>query len=339
MNKSFRSPIPSCPPARETRQIVACLDRSEQAARVMDHAFAIGQAMDAPVTLLQVLETGPEPASRPDPIEWDLRRREARALLDDLARSQTGTAQGTGVQLAEGAVADAIVRFAEGNRENLLVLGMGGGGNGSAGHCIGATLHDVLEHTFHSVLLVPTGAAAPSPGYRRIVVPLDGSPWAESAVPLAVRLARASSAELVLAHVVPSPELTEPRPLEPEDIELRRQVIARNEAAARDYLERLRRQLAMRDIAARVVLRHGENVRRMLARIVATEQADLVILSARGHGSCEHSDVRYGSVASYLMTHAPVPVLVARPQVARAPAEAALIRNPQPTRTAAFGFA
>lgn len=338
MNSTVRSFTPPSQALADTRRVVACVDCSDNSDKVIAHAVAIGQAMAAPVTLLQVLETGPARAARPDPIEWDLRRREALAALDDLARSKACKDQKPGVQIAEGAVADAITRFADGHRENLLVLGIRGD-DGPAGHSIGGTLHDVLEHTFHSVLLVPTEAASPEPGYRRIVVPLDGSPWAESAVPLAVRLARAGGAELVLAHVVPTPELTEPRPLEPEDIELRSRVVARNEAAAREYLERLRRQLAMRDIPARIILKHGDNVRRMLARIVSSEDADLVIISARGHGNCEHADVRYGSVASYLMTHAAVPVLVARTQAARPPAESALICNPQPSRAPVFGFA
>ncbi|MCD4685493.1 MAG: universal stress protein, partial [Anaerolineae bacterium] len=39
------------------------------------------------------------------------------------------------------------------------------------------------------------------PAYQRVVVPLDGSKWSESAIPRAVESARLHSAELVLFHV------------------------------------------------------------------------------------------------------------------------------------------
>ena len=321
----------SDPVVVETRHVVACVDRSEQAAKVVSHAIAIGEALAAPVTVLQVLETGPGAITRHDPVDWDLRRREARALLDDLVRSQPNMANVAGIQLATGPVADAIVRFVDQNRENLLVLGTRGTDE-LGRHCISGTVHDVLEHTPDSFLLVPADAATSPPSYRRIVVPLDGSPWAESAVPLAVRLALAGDAELVLAHVVPTPELTESRPLEATDLELRQRIIERNELAAHDYLERLRRQLRARNVAARILLKRGDNARRTLVRIVSAEDADLVVISARGHGNCRHADVRYGSTASYLMTNAQVPVLVSRPRMPTASAEAALIASPRPMR-------
>ena len=74
---------------------------------------------------------------------------------------------------------------------------------------MGATVHKVLMQTPAPVLLVPVEAPLPAAPYRRVVVPLDGSRWAESVLPLAVRLAKASEAELLLVHVVPTPEMIE----------------------------------------------------------------------------------------------------------------------------------
>lgn len=317
--------------AAGTRHVVACVDRSEQAAGVISHAIAIGGALGAPITVLQVLEAGPESRTRPDPIDCDLRRREARALLGKLVQSLASTTSIVDIQLETGPVADTIARFVDANQENLLVLGKRSADDRGR-NCISGTVHDVLERTPDSVLLIPAYASGSRHGYRRIVVPLDGSPWAESAVPLAVRIALTSGAELVLAHVTPVPELTEPRPLEPSDLELRRRVVERNELVARDYLERLRRQLGAKDVAARIVLKRGDNVRRMLTRIVSAEDADLIVMSARGHGNREHADVRYGSTASYVMTHAPVPVLVSRPRMTIPSAEATLIASQLPNR-------
>jgi K+-sensing histidine kinase KdpD len=81
---------------------------------------------------------------------------------------------------------------------------------------MGATVHKVLMQTPAGPARTGRGPASGAP-YRRVVVPLDGSRWAESVLPLAVRLAKASEAELLLVHVVPTPEMIEARPLEVED--------------------------------------------------------------------------------------------------------------------------
>jgi nucleotide-binding universal stress UspA family protein len=314
IRNAFFSAQPAAKPAGP-RYVIACIDCSEHAAKVISHAYAIGDALDAPVTLLQVLEVKQAQAFRPDPIEWDLCRREARSSLRHLAECAEPKPEAADIQLVEGQIADEIIRFTKGHRDNLLVLGTQGE-HGADRQCIGGTVHSVLDRATDSILLVPVTATAEAPSYERIAVPLDGSCWAESVMPLAVRAARAANAELVLVHVVPAPELTAPRPFEPEDLELRRRVIERNELTARDYLDRLRRQLSAQGLRVRVVLKHGDNVRTTLGQIVAAEGADLVIMSARGQGGSHPTDVRYGNVTSYLMTHAMIPVLIARPQAA-----------------------
>ena len=314
ISRAFFPTQPAVKPAGP-RHVIACIDCSEHAAKVISHAYAIGDALSAPVTLLQVLESNQAQVIRPDPIEWDLRRREARSSLRHLAECSESKLETADIQLAEGQIADEIIRFTNGHQDNLLVLGTHGE-HGSDRQCIGGTVHSVLDRATNSILLVPVTATAEAPSYERIAVPLDGSCWAESVMPQAVNAARAMNAELVLVHVVPAPELTAPRPLEPEDLELRRRVIERNELTAREYLDRLRRQLTAQGLRVRVVLKHGDNVRATLGQIIAAEGADLVIMSGRGQGSSHPTDVRYGNVTSYLMTHAMIPVLIARPHTA-----------------------
>ncbi|MBT2188356.1 universal stress protein [Sphingobium nicotianae] len=296
-------------------QVVACLDRSENSAGIVPHAFAIARALDIPVTLLQVLDSPQGLDMRPDPLEWDLRRHEARLSLGQLAAAPGASGAIAQVKLAEGATADEICRLAQAQPDSLLVLGTHGE-NGAGHRGIGGTTHHVLDRAPGSILLVPPAAAgAASCNYRRILVPVDGSKWAESVLPLAVRLAKSAHAELVLAHIVPTPELTEIRPLEPIDLELQRHVIERNEQAGRAYLEHMRAYIAETDLKVRVISLRADDVRAALASLIRSEGADIVVLSARGHGGRHHADIPYGSVASYLMTHCPVPMLIARPSL------------------------
>jgi nucleotide-binding universal stress UspA family protein len=57
----------------------------------------------------------------------------------------------------------------------------------------------------------------------------------------------------------------------------------------------------------------GDDIRSSLTKFVDSEHVDLVVLSSRGHGCRRVSDVPYGNVARYLITHSPSPVLIVRP--------------------------
>jgi nucleotide-binding universal stress UspA family protein len=123
---------------------------------------------------------------------------------------------------------------------------------------------------------------------------------------LAVRIAKAHGAELVLAHIVPVPELTETGPLDQEDIDLRDRLAARNERVARDYLDRLRMRLAASGVSTKVVMKHGD-VRGNLSHLIA-KSADLVVLSAKGRAA--RADAPFGRVTAHLMSNVATPLLI-----------------------------
>lgn len=310
------APIPITEASRERFDVIACVGRSPEADFIVPHALAIGRALGAPVTLFQVLEGQPARDRRPDPIEWDLRRHEARRILGGLA-TVGGTANAcASIALAEGRPVDEICRYANGKAECLIILGRSAGEGGDP-RGVGSTVHNLAGRAPGSILLVPSGVDAdPTPRYQRVLVPVDGSPWAESVLPLAVRLAKANGAELILTHVVPAPELTETGPLEPEDIQLRARVVERNERTALAYLARVKAYLADKGVRVRTLTRRGDDVRATLNSLISSEAADLVVLSARGHGGRHHVDQRYGSVSAYLMAQSPVPLLIVRPSEA-----------------------
>lgn len=306
------SPI-ATPEAQSAFNIIACVGRSPNSDFVVPHALAVGKALTAPVTLLQILDAQPGRDARPDPIEWDLRRHEARRLLGGLAGTGSSSACAD-IALAEGRTAEEICRYANGKAECVLILGRGLEEGGDSRR-VGSTVHNVAGRAPGSILLVPNDIHAdPSPHYRRILVPVDGSHWAESVLPLAARLAKANDAELILVHVVPTPELTEIGPLEPEDIQLRARVIERNERIAQRYLARVKAYLVDTGVRVRASLRRSDDVRTSLLGLIGDEHADLVVLSARGQGGQHHVELRYGSVSGYLMAQSPVPVLIVRPQ-------------------------
>ncbi|AEG48592.1 MULTISPECIES: universal stress protein [Sphingomonadaceae] len=293
----------------KTSGVVACIDCTDRNAWIYPHALALASTLDVPVTLLQVLDRDASPDARPDPIECNLRRREAMRVLDRCAATIEPSSSQTTIELAEGPAAEEICRYVRECDEGMVVLGRRG--RKEAGRDgVGGTVHKVLSQAPGPVLLVPVEAPVPGSAYRRIVVPLDGSRWAESVLPLAVRLAKAADAELLLVHVVPTPEMIQARPLETEDETLRENLIERNEQAARSYLDRTRSNLSAMGLRARAIVIRGGDVRDTLCALIDREAADLAVMSARGHGHQHVRDVPYGTVASYLMAHCSVPMLV-----------------------------
>lgn len=254
-------PLPSQPHMHASDPgIVACIDCADRNAWIYPHAAALADALDCPVTLLQVLNAEASPDVRPDPIEWNLRRREALRTLGRYATAAQAPAPDTTIELAEGQTAEEICRFIGERSDNLIVLGRRGRKElGKIG--IGGTAQKILAHAPSPILLVPVEAQAPDGSYQRILVPLDGSRWAESVLPLAARIARAANAEILLVHVVPAPEMIEARPLEMEDKQLRQSLIERNEQAACSYLQRVKSNLTATGLRVRTPSTRAEDVR------------------------------------------------------------------------------
>jgi nucleotide-binding universal stress UspA family protein len=312
--------------------VAACVDGSELGERVIPHSLAIARALGVPVTLLRVLESQASGAALPDPLEWDIRRRESRDYVARLAREGESAEVPIGAEVIEGQAAEEICVWTRQHRVGLIVLSTHGA-RGQTEWSLASTARKLVEGAPRSVLLVP--AAAPAQArvarYRRLLVPVDGSQRAESVIPLAERIAASQGAELLLAHVVPVPELMEIGPLDAEALELRTRLVRRNERVANEYLDRLRGQLAGSQTSVRALVLHGGDARSRLARLIADEPVDLVVLSA--HGRSARADVPLGSVAAHLVAHAAAPLLIVRRRPAAAmrrvaPADRESVRLP-----------
>jgi nucleotide-binding universal stress UspA family protein len=289
-------------PSKPIQPVVACLDGSESSHKIVSHAAVIARALKRPLTLLRVLEVPRNGDIRPDPVEWDIERRRVREQIGRLVDGQDIEAI-----IVEGRPAEQIGIWVRRQEPRLVAIGTNGESSLDGG--LGDTARRLVEEVSGAMLLVPpTAPPAPEAGYRRVLVPLDGSCRAESVLPLAASLARQEEAELILVHVVPLAELTEIGPLSDEDLAMRDRIAERNERVARRYLDRLRAQLADQGVAARIFILRGNDIREALVRLMAEETADLVVLSAQGRTG--RNDVACGSVASYLVSHAAGPLLL-----------------------------
>jgi nucleotide-binding universal stress UspA family protein len=300
--------------AASIREVLACLDGSELGSGLVPHAHQITQALGARLTLLHVLEAEPSTVPDPipaDPLDWGIRRRAAREHLSKaLARLGVPDVR-IRSELVQGRPAEQICRWAESHDVDLTVL-CSHGQHGLTEWGLASTARKLIERIPGSFLLVPADVAsrAETKRYRRILVPLDASPRAESVLPIAMRIAENQDAELILVHVVPTPEVVRAGLLDAEASELEHRVLEHNRRAARVYLDRLRSRISQSGARVRGVVVEEGGVRARLDHVIREQEADLVVMSA--HGRAGRTDSACGCVTEFALSHASVPILVLR---------------------------
>lgn len=143
--------------------------------------------------------------------------------------------------------------------------------------------------------------------FQRIIVPLDGSPRAERALPVAARLARASGGTVVLLRVVGAPTAFAPVPA-PYPGTLRA-IIDTDLAGARTYLEALTGRGGLSDVHTEVEVIEGPAAARILW-MARAQHIDLIVQCSHGYTGFKRWAL--GSVAEKVARYAPVPVLLLR---------------------------
>jgi nucleotide-binding universal stress UspA family protein len=287
--------------------IVVPLDGSKLAECVLPHVTSVALASHKPVTLLHVVAPD-EAGASVDPLQWRLRKMEREAYLEEVrARLQDANVPAQAV-IVEGAAAKQITDYAHAQGRSLLVLSSHGR-SGLGRWNVSGVVEKVIQEIRTSLLLVrayqQAGDEAPTPGYRRIMVPLDGSKRAECTLPLAESLARHWDAELLLTHVVRQPHLFQMAPLSADDKALLGRVVARHRTEAAGYFDRLQARLPVR---ARVHLAVEDDVIIAFNDIVRHEGVDLILFSAHGHGCSRFQ--RYGSLVSCYILYGSAPILI-----------------------------
>lgn len=288
--------------------VLAYIDGSASTQKLVPHAMAIAEALNASLTLLHVLDLPMRSDGPVDPVEWRIWRQEARSRVKQIARAGGERSSKLDIEIAEGSPVDQICRCVRELEAGIVVVGTNADEN-AAGCELGETARKLIDRCRGALLLIPPAVAqASAVRYRRLLVPLDGSRMAESVLPLAVRLARTADAELILVHITPAPELTETGPLEAEDYKLRQQVIERNERVARKYIDQIRARLGCSKLAVRSLVVSNGDVRSSLLQLLADERVDLLVMSA--HGQSSRQDAACGSIAGYMISHAHTPLLL-----------------------------
>ena len=153
--------------------------------------------------------------------------------------------------------------------------------------------------------------AAPPIRIRSVLVPLDGSPFAEQALPWAAAIAGAARARLRLTLVHQSPS---PPPLDAATGRLYTRIELSLRKVQREYLAK---------VADEVRREHGVQVAKVtlqgnpapaLARYVGEMDPEIVVMTTHGAGGIRRAWL--GSVADQLVRSLEIPMLIIRPREA-----------------------
>jgi nucleotide-binding universal stress UspA family protein len=137
--------------------------------------------------------------------------------------------------------------------------------------------------------------------YRRILVPVENSPYDVAILQHVRDLAKLCKASVVLIHVADGWAARNAKQLELRESEEMRQ--------DRDYLERIADELERDGIEVDSVLAAGEPSKEIV-EAADREKVDLIAMSTHGHRFVK--DLLYGSVANEVRHITRVPVLLVR---------------------------
>jgi nucleotide-binding universal stress UspA family protein len=137
--------------------------------------------------------------------------------------------------------------------------------------------------------------------YKRILVPVENTPYDEAILDHVRGLAKLCGASIVLIHVADGFAARNAKQLELRESEEMRQ--------DREYLEQLSDDIERGGIEVDSILAGGDPSREIV-EAAQREGCDLIAMSTHGHQFVK--DVLYGSVANEVRHHTRVPILLVR---------------------------
>lgn len=287
-------------------KILLPLDGSELAEKALAPAVALAEAFSAEIVLLRVVV----PLSiKIDPDLYqriiDGGQKEAKYYLSGIQLRSLFSTVSVKSDTVVGKAAQSILDYARENEIDLIVMSSQGR-SGMSRWVYGSVADKVLHQAECSLAVIHPQVETELFTHKRILVPLDGSLQAESALGPALKLAHEVAAELILLRVVEMP----PIPKEPVDgwpgVESVMQAV---ELEARIYLERTRQSLI--DCGVQITTQIATDL--VAESIIDTAdklQADLIIMSSHGRSGIDRWV--FGSVTEKTLRRAHCPTLVVR---------------------------
>lgn len=141
--------------------------------------------------------------------------------------------------------------------------------------------------------------------YKRILVPLDGSPRAERILPHIEELALKFEAKVIFLRILEPGSVIQ----RPQGTEFDAKVIKEEEDEAHTYISAWAGEFREKGLRSKGVVEHGAVVQSIIS---AAEREDADIIAMASHGRSGLPQVFYGSVAAGILHRIDRPLLLIR---------------------------
>lgn len=153
--------------------------------------------------------------------------------------------------------------------------------------------------------------------FKQILLPLDGSPTAEAAIPYALELAAQFDSEITLVMVVePVRIMFQDLPMESAELIAEMREVTQGQANA--YLAQKKGELRQQGYKIHTEITEGFDVAEALLDKADNGIFDAIVMSTHGRSGVQRW--MFGSVAERLLRHSALPVLLVRPEMQQASA-------------------
>jgi nucleotide-binding universal stress UspA family protein len=292
-------------------RILLPLDGSKVAEQVLPYARFLAKALKIPVELLEVVDlealrllANPERGRYVDTL-LNERMETNKSYLAAIAQSFQG-AQVTCL-VEKGKAEDVVIERAATDKDMLIVMATHGR-SGIQRWVLGSVADKVLHGSTNHLFLIRANDQAKAGGeapLKKVIVPLDGSPLAETVLPYVVDLGKKMRLEVILvrAYALPTSTADEYQTYTDE-------LIGLIEAEARDYL------------AEKIKEAKGKGLENVSSVVNVGYGAEEIITLARNtpdnfiamctHGRSGVKRFVLGSVTDRVVRHSGDPVLIIR---------------------------
>ena len=293
-------------------RILLPLDGSKAAEQVLPYGRFLAKALKIPVELLEVIDlealrlfANPERGRYVDTL-LDERMETNKSYLEAIAQSIQG-AQVTCV-VEKGKAEDVVIERAATDKDMLIIMATHGR-SGMQRWVLGSVADKVLHGSTNHLLLIRAneqGKAVGDGALKTVIVPLDGSPLAETVLPYVVDLAKKMRLEVVLmrAYALPPSVAGEDYGFYSADF------LDQIEAEARDYLAEKVKEVkgkGLENVSSVVNVGYGAEEIITLARKTPD---NFIAMSTHGRSGIKRWVL--GSVTERVVRHSGDPVLIIR---------------------------
>lgn len=281
------------------RRILVPLDGTKRAEEAIPFARELATSPEAQIFLLHV---EPPVASVTDEIGIDSR-------LDTIAGELREAGIKAHIVTEFGKAAPVIAHAADLDKVDVIVLAPEPRGflEGLRRPSVTA---NVLARTAAPVMVVPSAAAKESPkllefGGAQVIVPLDGSPLAEKALPLALRLARRYDRPMLLLRIIPPVQVVAAGP---ETYPLVRGTYDSEVDEAHAYLSELRERLQRTENVEVQTMFHNGVPAEVILAVAESKPGSMLVMST--HGRTGLARFVLGSVTLAVARKAKIPLFI-----------------------------